>query len=766
MLNDNNQRLLVIVAALFGFCWLILCPSPVFAIQNITSTTIDSNATVNATFQSTNQKVLQNQYGIFITYLHSYQVIDNSESNTWRLARSQDGGQTFTTIFESTNNTRAPVIETDSNGTIYLIRNGDEGGTQDSYLYRFTPANNFSNPTITKIPGAPCDKCAMVIDEARSQLYYFQQLGNFTVVGLDGTVKANYKVVKDGTSPLALSQFNDQTTLEYPLLYLDNGTLYAAWTSQLVHIYLYWDIHFMLSKDGGVTWQKPNGTVLSIPVAADESGPTDRITLDDEFTVHTWLSTFLVKNGKAHFVYQAQTTPPREHYVRYDLATARIDKNFYPDFGGETIKFNYLDGFCASRADITEIYCMSKDANDKIGVVYSSDNGDTWHDYAQSASGTNGAYSIGGSRSITSDGYIIGTYTQSWLSPPTVQFFKIKIGAQFAPSVDNVTINSANVKADGSTQYTITVSGSDPHGAADLTQMFAYINSMGENAGHNRGKIDWGIGDYWPTSQDHTTCNKVGGGNGGYASIEVGSGGQYLNLISCSISDSGNSRIVSFAVHFNSNFTSPTIDNDIAGYVWSGFALSDPRGWVNFDTNFNLATISTPTPTPTLTLTPTPTPSISPTPTPSATPTSTPTPTQTPAPTGPIISNIYVNNLTPFAASINWNTDEPADGQVEFCASFTHCGFNTPLVSQLITSHAINLSGLVPNTNYYYWIKSADSNGNMTTSVAQTFRTLISTPTPTPTPTPSQTPTPSSTPTPTPPLDTNPPSAPTGLVVG
>gem|GEM_PF-1370868 len=213
----------------------------------------------------------------------------------------------------------------------------------------------------------------------------------------------------------------------------------------------------MLSKDGGQTWQKPDGTKLTTPVIADETGPTDRITLDDEFNVHTWLETFLVKNGKVHFVYQAQTTPLREHYVRYDLATAKIDKNIYPDWGGETIKNNYLDGFCASRQDITEIYCVSRgNSDERIGVVYSSDNGETWHDYAKdnlNYAGYRGVYSIGGARSITSDGYLIGAYTESALNPPVVKFFKVKVKTTSVnPVCGNGNLDSGEECDDGNNQ--------------------------------------------------------------------------------------------------------------------------------------------------------------------------------------------------------------------------------------------------------------------------------------------------------------------------
>ncbi|MDP3953877.1 MAG: PA14 domain-containing protein, partial [bacterium] len=54
--------------------------------------------------------------------------------------------------------------------------------------------------------------------------------------------------------------------------------------------------------------------------------------------------------------------------------------------------------------------------------------------------------------------------------------------------------------------------------------------------------------------------------------------------------------------------------------------------------------------------------------------------------TPPVISNITTSNITQSAASINWNTNELSDGQVEFCKTQTKCGMNTPIVSTLSTS--------------------------------------------------------------------------------
>ena len=392
-----------------------------YALEKIEVATVDPQInTIYGTFQSHNQKMVANQYGIFMTYLQSG---NDAEWNTWCLLRSTDGGKTFATIYENTNYTRAPVIETDDHGTIYLAHpdwGADFTGT-NSYLYRFTPKNNFTKPAKTTIPNSASGKYSMILDKSRGQLYYFSyENGSFTVIGINGRIKSHYQLTTPGTSAYVM----------YPYLYLDeNNVLYAAWTNQKFGVYLYWDIHFVLSKDGGATWQKPDGKVLSLPIVSDETGPTDRITLNDEFDVHTWLWTLIVKNGKVHLPYRATTDPYRQHYVRFDLATAKKDLDTYPVWKGETISFLNLDGFCATRVTQSDfpLYCISRTVDGHLGVLVSYDNGTSWHDYAVSDFNDQGLYAIGGAREVTADGYIIGSYTDA-RTINAVRFFKVKVG--------------------------------------------------------------------------------------------------------------------------------------------------------------------------------------------------------------------------------------------------------------------------------------------------------------------------------------------------
>ncbi len=79
--------------------------------------------------------------------------------------------------------------------------------------------------------------------------------------------------------------------------------------------------------------------------------------------------------------------------------------------------------------------------------------------------------------------------------------------------------------------------------------------------------------------------------------------------------------------------------------------------------------------------------------------------------TPPVISGITAVSITTSGATIQWLTDEPSTSQVEY--GFTSAyGFLSPKDMTLVTSHAVTLSGLNPNTVYYFRVKSEDSSSN------------------------------------------------------
>jgi peptidoglycan hydrolase-like protein with peptidoglycan-binding domain len=104
------------------------------------------------------------------------------------------------------------------------------------------------------------------------------------------------------------------------------------------------------------------------------------------------------------------------------------------------------------------------------------------------------------------------------------------------------------------------------------------------------------------------------------------------------------------------------------------------------------------------------------------TPPATTTPTDT---TAPILSNISVSTTSPTTVVVSWGTNENADSAVWYGTS-TPLDTNTaPKIESetLKMSHAINLSGLVASTTYYYRVASKDAAKNNATSSEASFLT-------------------------------------------
>ncbi|MBU4536893.1 fibronectin type III domain-containing protein, partial [Patescibacteria group bacterium] len=91
----------------------------------------------------------------------------------------------------------------------------------------------------------------------------------------------------------------------------------------------------------------------------------------------------------------------------------------------------------------------------------------------------------------------------------------------------------------------------------------------------------------------------------------------------------------------------------------------------------------------------------------------------------PVITNTASSNITTQSATITWDTDELADSRIEYITATGADFTDAPYVgkaSMLNTAaglgqHSIVLTGLTPNTTYYYQVKSTDINGNMATKV-------------------------------------------------
>ncbi len=76
-----------------------------------------------------------------------------------------------------------------------------------------------------------------------------------------------------------------------------------------------------------------------------------------------------------------------------------------------------------------------------------------------------------------------------------------------------------------------------------------------------------------------------------------------------------------------------------------------------------------------------------------------------------MITNVASSGVTDTAATITWNTNPPADSQVEYGPT-TSYGSLSPLNSSQATAHSVALTGLAPKTTYHYRVHSTNGDGS------------------------------------------------------
>lgn len=88
----------------------------------------------------------------------------------------------------------------------------------------------------------------------------------------------------------------------------------------------------------------------------------------------------------------------------------------------------------------------------------------------------------------------------------------------------------------------------------------------------------------------------------------------------------------------------------------------------------------------------------------------------------PVISGVSVVNITDTGALVTWTTDVPASSVVQYGATVVYG--SSASVPGLVTSHAVQLSGLTPLALYHFFVTSADASSNTASSADTTFTTL------------------------------------------
>ncbi|RCK79438.1 MAG: hypothetical protein OZSIB_0078 [Candidatus Ozemobacter sibiricus] len=98
-----------------------------------------------------------------------------------------------------------------------------------------------------------------------------------------------------------------------------------------------------------------------------------------------------------------------------------------------------------------------------------------------------------------------------------------------------------------------------------------------------------------------------------------------------------------------------------------------------------------------------------------------------PDPTPMVLSNATATQITANTATIVWASNRPSTTQVEYGLTPAY-GMITPRNTAMVLGHQVALSGLKPDTDYYYRVSSIDEAGNVASLAAGPFRTVDSVP--------------------------------------
>ena len=400
-------------------------------------------------------RVIANGKGVFVAYETDRN--DSAVTETTHIDWSQDGGNSFTSLFSRVMSSSASsALQSDEAANLFMA--DLDQANQNARIFVFNGFNNFASApaefSVNYPSNAPPGSTKFSFFYMGNNVGYFADKHrlfalNFTTQTAGAPI--NLLVAPNATGLRGNPQYSN-------LAKTDSGQLLFGWTTQLVKSCAsgdtsctpsdlngnYLDTHFMMSSDLGASWNNGAST-LSLPVISDAQGSTGGVELSSPSDINlalglqgdNFLHSLYSQGNYVHFVYMNKGGGGVAKYGRYNLVTKGIDIAPKP-FRGTTITLN-SNGITLLSQPGYPLYAVGAtahgDGTGSMAALVSDDDGVTWADYALDTSTPGNLQYMNASATLTTDHAIVGEFTKLNSADNTVYFFKLPARVLVAPVV-------------------------------------------------------------------------------------------------------------------------------------------------------------------------------------------------------------------------------------------------------------------------------------------------------------------------------------------
>lgn len=391
-------------------------------------------------------------------YYASYQDAGDYE----HIVQSGDGGHTWTDLFYPAAGkiyfSSPAVLLADKHGSLYAVGNGGDGN-QLMFMKFSDKGSGMQLEIGPKSLGRLTTKFAAVYSQKDDVIYFSGRVSDeqgheapvhVFKIDTSGNILADNRVI-NSVGDWSKEGGDDYYDAQYQNLYCDDtGRLHMVysvynWPEALKNEWIYTLKHvlYMYSDDGGESWNKADGTPISIPFAVNdlENGGT-MISKDGIEGWRAWGSSILVKGNSIHILYHVYDNNNLDIYQRY----VRLNRTT----GAEEQRFEitpYLEDMHSTLVSdtLTDKLYIYSEVERRPSVLVSEDNGDTWKVLAHALRPpiNDDYYSGTAMQTLTSDGSIISLVTDwGYNGERNVVFSKINI-RDAAIKVTGITVTGA-----------------------------------------------------------------------------------------------------------------------------------------------------------------------------------------------------------------------------------------------------------------------------------------------------------------------------------